>query len=201
MTALTGSLARRVGHSARGRRTGAQDITDLARHCAAELRGSRYAEQVTCERAAACKDGYVEPARRAGLPRAADQGAAGSMPAAPCTPRSQNARRSMKHGIALARRVRVGRRSPCTRRDRAAQDRRLKERRRSHHARRVNRLRSIASAAENAPLGKKRKRRGVCLLLSCCNCRARQGKTPPCTATSRRDHLLRRSSEHATTRR
>jgi hypothetical protein len=161
-----------VGHAARARRTGAQDITVSCMHRAAKAKrrpcGSCRAGAAKL-RARHCqaRAGYVECGLSPHSPRAADHGRRTAM--------TVNARRRRSAGAARARTAR----KPCTRRDRAAQDRRLKERRRSHRARSrvacVNRLRSIASAGKNAPLGKKRIRPRCRLHFSCCNCRARQG--------------------------
>jgi len=128
-------------------------------------------EQPSCERGTAqARAGYVECGLGPHSPRADDYGRRRTMTV------------NERDDVALARRVREGRRSTCTRRDRAAQDRRLRERRRRRRlldlisrVARADRLRSIASAGKNAPLGKKRNRPRCRLHFSCCNCRARQG--------------------------
>jgi len=100
--------------------------------------------------------GYVEPARRAGLPRAADYGAHSD-------DGEREARRSAgtalgaKDGVALASAVTA--RHVCG--ARAARQRR------SHRTRRAHRVLALdPSAGKNAPLGKKREREEVAFTLA-----------------------------------
>jgi len=104
-----GALAR----CARAGGRGARHNAGCANPKGAQPKAERCAHQANpvCDCAHFAQPRVMLNAALAAFTPAACQDAGGSMPPAACEPRQQNARRSIRHGVAPARRVREGRRS------------------------------------------------------------------------------------------